>query len=74
MSTIKLDSNKEVMQVAVNHTVRDSYLDLPAHKVKSFYEHMKIFNDILYENTITFKMAEGDIIVLDNIWCVHGHL
>lgn len=74
MPVIKLDNNKEVIQVAVNHAVRDSYLDLPAHKVKPFYEAMKIFNDILYENTITFKMAEGDIIVLDNIRCLHGRL
>ena len=47
------------IQVSVNNAVRDSYLDLPAHKVKSFYEAMKIFNDILYSNLITFKMEAG---------------
>ncbi|CAL4067646.1 unnamed protein product [Meganyctiphanes norvegica] len=74
MPVIKLDNNQEVIQVAVNNAVRDSYLDLPAHKVKQFYEAMKIYNDILYENAITFKMAEGDMIVLDNIRCLHGRL
>ncbi|CAL4103214.1 unnamed protein product, partial [Meganyctiphanes norvegica] len=74
MPVITLDNNKEVIQVANNHAVRDSYLDLPAHKVKPFYEAMKTYNDILYENAITFKMAAGDMIVLDNIRCLHGRL
>ncbi|CAL4066720.1 unnamed protein product [Meganyctiphanes norvegica] len=74
MPVLKLDNNKEVIQVAVNDAVRDSYLDLPAHEVKQFYEAMKIYNDILYENVVTYKLSEGDILVLDNIRCLHGRL
>ena len=36
MPVIKLDNNEDVIQVAVNHAVRDSYLDLPAHNVRPF--------------------------------------
>ncbi|XP_066969074.1 gamma-butyrobetaine dioxygenase-like [Macrobrachium rosenbergii] len=69
---ITLNSNKEVIRVAVNNAIRDSYLDMPPNKVKKFYEAMKLFNDILYANSSTFKMDSGDLMTLDNVRCLHG--
>lgn len=56
----RLDSNNDVCRVSLNNAVRDSFLDLPAHKVKSFYAAMKLFNDILYDNSLVFKMDSGE--------------
>ncbi|XP_066966213.1 gamma-butyrobetaine dioxygenase-like [Macrobrachium rosenbergii] len=70
--TITLNSNKEVIRVAVNNAIRDSYLDLPSNKVKKFYEAMKLFNDILYATSSAFKMDSGDLMTLDNVRCLHG--
>ncbi|XP_068241833.1 gamma-butyrobetaine dioxygenase-like [Palaemon carinicauda] len=69
---ITLNSSKEVIRVAVNNAIRDSYLDLPSSKVKKFYESLKVFNDILYSNSSTFKMDSGDLMTLDNVRCLHG--
>ncbi|XP_042881672.1 gamma-butyrobetaine dioxygenase-like isoform X1 [Penaeus japonicus] len=69
---LTLNSNKEVCRVSVNNAVRDSYLDLPAHRVKEFYSAMKLFNDILYDNSLSFKMDTGDMMTLDNVRCLHG--
>ncbi|XP_068241831.1 gamma-butyrobetaine dioxygenase-like [Palaemon carinicauda] len=69
---ITLDSQKEVVRIAVNNAIRDSYIDLPAEKVKHFYSAMKLFNDILYDNSLVFKMDSGDMMTLDNVRCLHG--
>lgn len=69
---ITVDSQKEVVRVAVNNAIRDSYIDLPADRVKSFYSAMKLFNDILYDNSVVFKMDSGDMMTLDNVRCLHG--
>ncbi|XP_064120347.1 gamma-butyrobetaine dioxygenase-like isoform X1 [Macrobrachium nipponense] len=69
---ITLNSSQEVTRIAVNNAIRDSYLDLPSNKVKKFYEAMKLFNDILYANSSTFKMDTGDLMTLDNVRCLHG--
>ncbi|KAK7086511.1 Gamma-butyrobetaine dioxygenase [Halocaridina rubra] len=72
MPIITVDNNKQVKQIAVNNAIRDSYIDLPPEKVKPFYSAMKVFNDILYENSVVFKMDSGDMMTLDNIRCLHG--
>ncbi|XP_063612454.1 gamma-butyrobetaine dioxygenase-like isoform X1 [Penaeus indicus] len=69
---LTLDSNNDVCRVSLNNAVRDSFLDLPAQKVKGFYAAMKLFNDILYDNSLAFKMDSGDIMTLDNVRCLHG--
>ncbi|XP_042238631.1 gamma-butyrobetaine dioxygenase-like isoform X1 [Homarus americanus] len=69
---ITLNNDNEVVCVAMNNGVRQSYLDLPSHKVKKFYAALKLFNDILYDNAIRFKMEAGDMMTLDNIRCLHG--
>lgn len=60
LSPSRLDSNNDVCCVSLNNAVRDSFLDLPAHKVKGFYSAMKLFNDILYDNSLVFKMDTGE--------------
>ncbi|XP_071530345.1 gamma-butyrobetaine dioxygenase-like [Panulirus ornatus] len=72
MPILTLNSDNEVIRVAVNNAIRDSYLDLPSHKVKSFYVAMKLLNDILYDNSVRFKMDAGDMMTLDNVRCLHG--
>nr|XP_045604657.1 gamma-butyrobetaine dioxygenase-like [Procambarus clarkii] len=69
---ITVNNDQEVVCVAMNNGVRASHLDLSAHLVKKFYAAMKLFNDILYDNAITFKMEEGEMMTLDNVRCVHG--
>lgn len=69
---ITLDSKKNVIRIAVNNAIRDSYIDVPSEKVKPFYEAMKTFNDILYDNSVAFKMDTGDMMTLDNVRCLHG--
>ncbi|XP_071530346.1 gamma-butyrobetaine dioxygenase-like [Panulirus ornatus] len=72
MPILTLNSDNEVIRVAVNNAIRDSHLDLPSHKVKSFYVAMKLLNDILYDNSVRFKMDAGDMMTLDNVRCLHG--
>lgn len=69
---IRLNNDREVVRISVNNQVRDSFLDLKADKVTSFYKAMKLMNDVLYENAINFKMEDGDMLTLDNLRCLHG--
>ncbi|XP_050733899.1 gamma-butyrobetaine dioxygenase-like isoform X2 [Eriocheir sinensis] len=69
---IRVNSNNEVVQIAVNNAIRDSHMDLPPHKVKKYYAAYKRFHEILYANAITFKMEAGDMMTLDNVRCLHG--
>lgn len=67
-----MNNNQEVIRIAVNHAVRDSHMDIPPESVKAFYSAFKLFNEILYDNSLNFKMSSGDIITLDNLRCLHG--
>ncbi|KAK4306755.1 hypothetical protein Pmani_021442 [Petrolisthes manimaculis] len=69
---ITVNNNNEVIRVAVNNAVRDSHMDIPPESVKNFYWAFKIFNEILYDNSLNFKMDSGDIMTLDNVRCLHG--
>lgn len=77
LRNIRLNSDKEVVQVAVNNAIRDSHLDLPANKVKTFYSALKLFNDILYDNSANFKMDSGKFywsIGTVIWWCIYDQI
>ena len=60
---LRLNSNNEVVQIAVNNAIRDSHMDLPPHEVKNYYSAYKRLHNILYANAITFKMEAGEYCV-----------
>lgn len=56
----RLNNNQEVIRIAVNHAIRDSHMDIPPESVKAFYSALKLFNEIIYDNALNFKMDSGE--------------
>ncbi|KAF2353174.1 TauD/TfdA-like domain, partial [Trinorchestia longiramus] len=70
--TIQLNNRGEVTTIRFNNQVRDSYLDLPEEKVEEFYDALQIYFRNMYENSVSYKMNDGDMTVMDNLRCQHG--
>ncbi|XP_076066288.1 gamma-butyrobetaine dioxygenase-like [Oratosquilla oratoria] len=70
--TIVLDNEGQMQRINVSSQSRDSIMDLDVDEVFTFYEAIKTYNDILYENSIRVKLQPGDILVLDNMRVLHG--
>ncbi|XP_018008277.1 gamma-butyrobetaine dioxygenase [Hyalella azteca] len=70
--TIQLNNSGEVSTIRFNNQVRDSHLDLPDDKVEDFYHALQIYFRLMYDNSVSFKMQDGDMTVLDNVRCQHA--
>lgn len=71
---IRLDERGDIQSVTLNQMVRDSFFNVSVEKVRLWYEAMLTYSNMLCHpnNVISYKMKEGDIIVLDNRRVLHG--
>lgn len=58
----------------INHSIpqRDTFFSIDAEKVDEWYESLRTFIDMLYEEAVYFKTEPGDILAFSNIRLVHG--
>lgn len=68
------DSDGEFLRVNYSQPQRDSHFSVPLNQVIPWYEAHAAFTEAIYnpENTVHFKLKEGEILVFDNIRLVHG--
>ncbi|XP_064115635.1 gamma-butyrobetaine dioxygenase-like isoform X2 [Macrobrachium nipponense] len=73
---IEVDRDGEICAVSSSHMARDSHFNAPLERVRNWYAAMLTFYDLLYlpENTITYKMKDGDILIFDNSRIMHGRI
>ncbi|KAK7070451.1 Gamma-butyrobetaine dioxygenase [Halocaridina rubra] len=71
---ISLDQYGELATVNFSHMSRDSFFDVPVDKVHSWYDAMLTFHSLLShpDNAFTYKLKEGEILILDNMRVMHG--
>ncbi|KAF2353576.1 TauD/TfdA-like domain [Trinorchestia longiramus] len=69
---IQLNNTGEVMCIRFNNHVRDSFTDIPDEKIDSYYKALSTYLNLMYKHSITFKMENGEMLVLDNNRCQHG--
>lgn len=58
----------------INHSIpqRDSYFGIDTDKVYEWYAAIKVFINMLYEESVQFKTEPGDILAFSNIRILHG--
>lgn len=65
--------NRDGKVIRVNNSqLRDSFLDVPAEKVKSWYKALRLYNKIMYQEATRFKLQDGETLVMDNTRLLHG--
>lgn len=70
---IKLNAETgDYEQISYNDQVRFHQLKLPFEKVQKFYEALKIYNNLSYQNALEIKLRPGDIMTFDNLRVLHG--
>ncbi|XP_068244868.1 uncharacterized protein [Palaemon carinicauda] len=71
---IQVDRNGKISAVSSSHMGRDSHFSAPIEKVREWYDAMLTFYGLLYrpENTVMYKMEDGDILIFDNSRIMHG--
>ncbi|XP_068228654.1 gamma-butyrobetaine dioxygenase-like [Palaemon carinicauda] len=68
---IVLNQDGKVTRVN-NSQLRDSFLDVPAENVKSWYQSLRLYNKIMYQEATRFKLKDGETLVMDNTRLLHG--
>ncbi|XP_015588800.1 gamma-butyrobetaine dioxygenase [Cephus cinctus] len=68
------DDFGDIVEVNFSQPQRDSHFNVPLEQAVEWYKAMSIFTRLLYskENTVFFKMNEGEILTFDNRRLVHG--
>jgi len=68
------NSDGEFLRVNYSQPQRDSHFSVPLNEVIPWYEAHAAFTEAIYnpENTVYFKLKEGEILIFDNIRLVHG--
>lgn len=58
----------------VNHSIpqRDSFFSVPLQEVRGWYKALKLFVDLIHQESVEFKTVEGTILCFDNSRLVHG--
>lgn len=58
----------------INHSIpqRDSFFTVPLNEVKSWYEALAKFVELIHSECVEFKTKEGTILCFDNSRLVHG--
>ena len=56
---LRCDNKGNLTTIRFNNQVRDSHIDLSPEETEKFYSAMKIYFDLMYENSISFKMQDG---------------
>ncbi|XP_069693592.1 gamma-butyrobetaine dioxygenase-like [Periplaneta americana] len=71
---ILTDSDGNFLRADYSQQQRDTHFSVPLEKVTPWYEAHAAFTEELYdpENTVYFKLKEGQILTFDNIRLLHG--
>ncbi|XP_077290144.1 gamma-butyrobetaine dioxygenase [Arctopsyche grandis] len=69
---ICLDKNGDVARINYSTPQRGSHLDVSVDGVKPWYESLKIFTDLIHEESAHYKMSEGEMLCFDNRRLLHG--
>jgi gamma-butyrobetaine dioxygenase len=70
---IELNDNNEIVKVRYNNRSIDT-IKLPENKIRSFYKAYRHWNEIIERDDlkITFKLSEGDLMLIDNTRIMHA--
>ena len=70
---IELNDNNEIVKVRYNNRSIDT-IKLPANKIRHFYKAYRHWSEIIEREDlkITFKLSEGDLMLLDNTRIMHA--
>jgi gamma-butyrobetaine dioxygenase len=70
---IELNDNNEIVKVRYNNRSIDT-IKLPASKMRHFYKAYRHWSEIIERDDlkITFKLSEGDLMLLDNTRIMHA--
>jgi len=70
---IELNDNNEIIKVRYNNRSIDT-IKLPANKIRHFYKSYRHWSEIIEREDlkITFKLSEGDLMLLDNTRIMHA--
>lgn len=62
----------DLVEVAYNHAVLDSFLNIHRDRVKPWFEALALFQDLLVEESIRWRLQTGELVLFDNRRCLHG--
>lgn len=62
----------EVVRTYYNNQVRDSFMNQPIEDIQKIYDAWKVFDGLLYENSVEYHLDGGDIVSFDNTRVMHG--
>jgi gamma-butyrobetaine dioxygenase len=70
---IELNDNNEIVKVRYNNRSIDT-INLPTDKIRHFYKAYRHWSEIIERDDlkITFKLSEGDLMLLDNTRIMHA--
>ena len=70
---IELNDNNEIVKVRYNNRSIDT-IKLPENKIRPFYKAYRHWNEIIERDDlkITFKLSEGDLMLIDNTRIMHA--
>ena len=70
---IELNDNNEIVKVRYNNRSIDT-INLPTNKIRHFYKAYRHWSEIIERDDlkITFKLSEGDLMLLDNTRIMHA--
>jgi len=70
---IELNDNNEIVKVRYNNRSIDT-IKLPENKIRPFYKAYRYWNEIIERDDlkITFKLSEGDLMLIDNTRIMHA--
>ncbi|KAF5293218.1 hypothetical protein FQA39_LY13686 [Lamprigera yunnana] len=71
---ISLDSNGKIYKILHSVPQRDSYFTTDIKLVRPWYKAMRLFLDIVQEETFKFKLQPGQLMAMDNTRLLHGRL
>ena len=57
---VRLDLEGKVMRTHYSNQTRDSFLNIPIERVDPFLRALRKFDDLMYQNHITFKLKAGE--------------
>ncbi|KDR15510.1 gamma-butyrobetaine dioxygenase-like [Zootermopsis nevadensis] len=71
---ILTDSNGEFLRIDYSQQQRDTHFTVPLDQVIPWYEAHAAFTEEIYnpENTVYFKLKDGEILMFDNVRLLHG--
>lgn len=64
--------NGDIIRINYSTPQRGSHFNVELENVKPWYESLRIFADMIHEESAKYKMAQGEILCFDNRRLLHG--